>query len=128
MSILGIFPFLNRENHDLLQHSHGSLIRLDAQAPVSPGVYAFIVVYIGLTLSGIKTRFDQYRRGHKGQSTSSRIKTRIWQTLGDGKTVKVLVAFPEPSEWQELPVNTAARLEVGLIEMIPPSWNIRGTQ
>jgi len=54
-----------------------SLLRLDAKAPSAPGVYAFIVddvvVYVGLTLSGLKTRFDQYRRGHKGQRTSSRI-------------------------------------------------------
>jgi hypothetical protein len=40
--------------------------------------------------------------------------------------VKVLVATPEPQEWQELPVNTAAGLEVGLIQMIRPAWNIRG--
>jgi hypothetical protein len=109
-----------------------SLIRLDAKAPALPGVYAFIVddivVYVGLTLSGLKTRFDQYRRGHKGQRTSSRINGRISQTLRDGKKVKVLVATPEPQEWQELPVNTAAGLEVGLIEMIRPSWNIRGAQ
>jgi hypothetical protein len=107
-----------------------SLLRLDAKAPSSPGVYAFvvddIVVYVGLTLSGLKTRFDQYRRGHKGQRTSSRINGRIAETLRAGKQVKVLVATPKPSEWQKLPVNTAAGLEVGLIEMIRPSWNIRG--
>ena len=50
------------------------------------------------------------------------------ETLRAGKNVKVLVATPESSEWQELPVNTAAGLEVGLIEMIRPSWNIRGAQ
>jgi hypothetical protein len=109
-----------------------SLLRLDAKAPSSPGVYAFIVddivVYVGLTLSGLKTRFDQYRRGHKGQRTSSRIKGRIAETLSAGKKVKVLVATPEASEWQDLPVNTAAGLEVGLIEMIRPLWNIRGAQ
>jgi hypothetical protein len=32
--------------------------------------------------------------------------------------VKVLVATPEPSEWNGLPVNTAAGLEAGLIERI----------
>ncbi len=109
-----------------------SLIRLDARAPSSAGVYAFIVddvvVYVGLTLSGLKTRFDQYRRGHKGQRTSSRINGQINETLRAGKKVKVLVATPEPSEWQELPVNTAAGLEAGLIEMIRPAWNIRGAQ
>lgn len=107
-----------------------SLIRLDAKAPVAPGVYAFVVddviVYVGLTLSGLKTRLDQYRRGNKGQKTSARINVRISQTLRSGKQVKVLVATPEPSEWQDLPVNTAAGLEAGLIEMIRPSWNIKG--
>lgn len=107
-----------------------SLIHLDAKAPVAPGVYAFVVddviVYVGLTLSGLKTRLDQYRRGNKGQKTSARINARISQTLQSGKQVKVLVATPEPSEWQDLPVNTAAGLEAGLIEMIRPSWNIKG--
>lgn len=108
-----------------------SLIRLDAKAPALPGVYAFIVddvvVYVGLTLNGLKTRFDQYRRGHKGRKTSSRIKAQISETLRAGKRVKVLVATPEPMEWQDsLPVNTAAGLEAGLIEMIRPRWNIRG--
>jgi hypothetical protein len=107
-----------------------SLIRLDAKAPTAPGVYAFVVddvvVYVGLTISGLRTRLDQYRRGHKGQRTSSRINGRISETLLAGKQVKVLVATPEPQEWQELPVNTAAGLEVGLIQMIRPVWNIRG--
>ncbi len=107
-----------------------SLIHLDAKAPVAPGVYAFVVdhviVYVGLTLSGLKTRFDQYRRGNKGQKTSARINSLISQTLQSGKQVKVLVATPEPSEWKDLPVNTAAGLEAGLIEMIRPSWNIKG--
>jgi len=109
-----------------------SIIRLDAKAPVAPGVYAFVVddvvVYVGLTLSGLKTRFDQYRRGDKSQRTSARINARIFQTLQEGKQVKVLVATPEPSDWQDLPVNTAAGLEAGLIEMIRPSWNIKGAR
>ena len=109
-----------------------SAIRLDADAPVASGVYAFvvddIVVYVGLTLIGLRTRFDQYRRGHEGQRTSARINDLIIQTLTQGKRVKVLVATPGPLEWQELPVNTAAGLEVGLIEMIRPSWNIRGAR
>jgi hypothetical protein len=111
-------------------HKSNSLLMLDAKAPNAPGVYAFVVddnvVYVGLTLSGLKIRLDQYRRGHKGQKTSSRINGRISETLRAGKKVKVLVATPEPQEWQELPVNTAAGLEAGLIEMIRPAWNIRG--
>ena len=60
-----------------------------------------------MTLSGLKTRFDQYRCGHKGQRTSSRIHERIAQTLHECKKVKVLVATPKPTEWRDLPVNTA---------------------
>jgi hypothetical protein len=119
------FQFIGEWTHD-----PESLLKLDAKAPAAAGVYAFIVddivVYVGLTLSGLKTRLDQYRRGHTSQKTSSRINRRISETLHAGKKVKVLVATPEPSEWQELPVNTAAGLEAGLIEMIRPSWNIRG--
>jgi hypothetical protein len=111
-------------------HEPDSLLRLEGAAPSVPGVYAFVVddvvVYVGLTLNGLKNRFDQYRRGHKGQRTSSRINGKIKQTLLEGKRVKVLIATPELSEWQDLPVNTAAGLEVGLIEMIRPLWNIRG--
>jgi hypothetical protein len=107
-------------------------IRLEAKAPTVPGVYAFvvddIVVYVGLTLGSLRTRFDQYRYGHEGQKTSARINDRIAQTLQTGKPVKVLIAAPEPMEWQNLPVNTAAGLEAGLIAMIRPSWNIKGAQ
>lgn len=109
-----------------------SAIRLEAKAPTAPGVYSFvvddIVVYVGLTLNSLRTRFDQYRHGHEGQKTSARINDRIAQTLQGGKSVKVLIATPEPMEWQTLPVNTAAGLEAGLIAMIRPSWNIKGAQ
>ena len=111
-----------------------SLLRLDAKAPSLPGVYAFIVddivVYVGLTLSGLKTRFDQYRRGHKGQRTSSRINgTYLPRRCRAGKKVKVLVATPEPSRVAGTTGEyTAAGLEVGLIEMIRPSWNTVATQ
>ncbi|HET9177051.1 MAG TPA: hypothetical protein VFQ24_01700 [Terriglobia bacterium] len=107
-----------------------SAIRFAGQAPTSPGVYAFVVddvvVYVGLTLNGLRTRFDQYRRGHKRQRTSARINSLIGRTLAEGKHVRALAATPNPLEWQGLPINTAAGLEAGLIEMIQPSWNIKG--
>ena len=109
-----------------------STLRLDSNAPMSPGVYAFvvddIVVYVGLKLNSLRGRLDQYRRGHEGQLTSARINDLIAQTLSGGKRVKVLVATPEPLEWNDLPVNTAASLEAGLIEMIRPAWNIKGAR
>jgi hypothetical protein len=53
-----------------------------------------------------------------------RINDPIASTPAAAKRVKVLVATPEPSEWNGLPVNTAAGLEAGLIERIGPIWNI----
>lgn len=105
-------------------------IRLDAKAPTEPGVYAFVlgnaVAYIGLTNNGLRIRLDQYRVGHAGQKTNARVKELIVKALMRGQQVKVLVATPEPLEWNGLPVLTAAGLEAGLIQMIRPAWNITG--
>lgn len=94
-------------------------------------VYAFaieeMVVYVGLTSSGLKTRFDQYRRGHKGQRMSSRVNDLIINALVGGQQVRVLIATPGTSVWNGLPVNMAAGLEGGLIQtMRPAAWNILG--
>jgi len=105
-------------------------IELDAMAPKEPGVYAFavddIVVYIGLTNNGLRSRLDGYRLGYKGQKTNARVKRLIAAALGDGKRVKIMIATPPPLSWNGLPVNTAAGLEAGLIPMIRPRWNILG--
>ena len=105
-------------------------IRLDAKAPAEPGVYAFavddVVVYVGLTQTGLKTRLDHYRRGHERQRTSARVKKLIATALAGGQRVKVMVAIPPPGQWNGLPVNTAAGLEAGLIQMVRPVWNILG--
>jgi hypothetical protein len=107
-------------------------VTVDAKAPRVPGVYAFVVddvvVYVGLTKSGLHRRFEQYRRGHKRQRTRARFNDRIASTLAAAKRVKVLVASPEPSEWNGLPVDTAAGLEERLIERIGPIWNIMGVR
>jgi hypothetical protein len=107
------------------------VIKLEAIASLmKTGVYAFaadgIIVYIGLSNSSFGTTFDQYRRGDESQRTRARVNKLIARALSQGQNVKVLVATPEPVEWQELPVNTAAGLEAGLIEMIRPAWNIVG--
>jgi hypothetical protein len=108
----------------------GSAIRLEANAPAKPGVYAFVVddavAYVGLTNNGLKTRFDQYRRGHAGQRTSARVNGLIAKALAEGRQIKVLVATPDSLEWNGLPVNTAAGLEAALIQKIRPAWNITG--
>ena len=108
----------------------GSSIRLVAEAPAKAGVYAFVVddavVYVGLTNKDLRTRFDQYRRGHAGQRTNARVNGLIARALAEGRQIKVLVATPDALEWNRLPVNTAAGLEAALIEKIRPAWNITG--
>jgi len=109
--------------------SEDSLV-LNGTPPSDPGVYAFsvddAVAYVGVASLGLSRRFGSYRRGHARQRTSARVKKLIQKTLSEGHRVRVFIAMPEPSDWNGLPVNTAAGLEAGLIQMIRPAWNIRG--
>lgn len=106
----------------------GGAIRLDAQAPSEPGVFVLddAVAYVGLTNNGLRVRLDQYRRGYERQRTNARVRELIAQALAHGRKVRVLIATPPPHGWNGLPVNTAAGLEAGLIQMIRPAWNILG--
>jgi len=107
-------------------------LQLEAKAPAKPGVYAFVVddvvAYVGLTNNDLRTRFDQYRRGHVGQRTNARVNNLIATALAEGRQIKVLVATPGSLEWNGLPVNTAAGLEAALIQKIRPAWNITGAR
>lgn len=107
----------------------GALL-VNGSIPQEPGVYAIIledrVMYVGLTLNGLRTRMDQYKRGHKGQKTSARVKSLILEALTMGNRIKVLIATPPALQWNNLPVNTSAGLEAGLIQLIRPPWNIQG--
>lgn len=111
------------------QPSTGEIV-LSANPPKEPGVYAFVlddvVVYVGLTQTGLKVRLDSYRRGHERQRTSSRVKGLISKALSENQKVEVLIVVPPPLEWNGLPINTAAGLEMGLIKFIKPLWNILG--
>lgn len=104
---------------------------LSAPAPNEPGVYAFVVdgsvCYVGLTLTTLHTRLNQYRRGHIRQRTSARVKGLIAAALAVEQRVEVLVATPEAQTWNGLPVITSAGLEAGLIRKILPVWNMHGT-
>src|SRR5205085_875923 len=94
-----------------------------------PGVYAFIlgdvVVYVGVTLRGLQGRMRQYRRGDPRQRTSCRVNGLIKAALQSGKSLKLIIARPDHSEWHGLHVNTAAGLEVALIQEITPEWNLQ---
>jgi hypothetical protein len=104
-------------------------IALDGRASAQPGVYVFVVdeevVYVGLTLRSLHERLNQYRRGDRRQRTNARINLRIKAALANGSKIRVFTAVPESSEWNGLPVNTAAGLEYGLIQALTPKWNIQ---
>lgn len=103
-----------------------------AKAPNGAGVYAFVVdnlvMYIGLTRFGLKTRLSHYVYGHKAQKTSARIKGLIIEALKSGSKVEVLIAQPPDMEWNGLPVDGPSGLETGLIRLIKPAWNQQGNR
>lgn len=105
-------------------------LALSVQAPQDPGVYAFategLVRYVGLTQVGFNKRMQNYRVGHVRQRTSHRINAVILQHIGAGTVVEIYLAMPPAMDWNGLPINTAAGLEAGLIEMIQPPWNMMG--
>ena len=67
-----------------------------------------------------------YVRGHSRQRTSARVKALILEALAAGSRVEILIATPDPLEWNGLPVHTAPGLEAGLIRLIKPDWNMQG--
>lgn len=103
-----------------------------APAPREPGVYAFavdgLVMYVGLTRYGLRTRLGHYVYGHAQQRTSARVKGLILGALADGRSVSVLVAMPPQMMWNGLPVDGAAGLETGLIAALQPPWNQQGVK
>jgi hypothetical protein len=78
-------------------------MRLDAKAPRVPGVYAFVVddvvVYVGLTKNGLNIFRAVPPRAQAPAHQCTHLNDRIASTLAAAKRVKVLVATPEPSEW-----------------------------
>lgn len=107
-------------------------IGLDSPAPKHGGVYAFVVggkvMYVGLTRMGFHRRMYNYQRGNVRQRTSHRINEIIAAHVSGGTAIEVYLATPPALEWNGLPVNSAAGLEAGLIEMIQPPWNKMGVE
>jgi hypothetical protein len=107
-------------------------IALSVPAPRDAGVYAFatdsVVRYVGLTRVGFDKRMQNYRAGHVRQRTSHRINAIILEHIGAGTMVEIYLATPPATMWNGLPVNTAAGLETGLIELIQPPWNMMGVR
>lgn len=105
-------------------------IGLSSPVPKNPGVYAFVVggrvMYVGLTRMGFHRRMYNYQRGNERQRTSHRVNLIIAEHVRSGVSVEIYIATPPQLEWNGLPVNAAAGLEAGLIDLIQPPWNRMG--
>jgi hypothetical protein len=100
------------------------------KAPTQPGVYAFTVrsevVYIGAAQDGVQNRMASYIRHQARRSLSRPIHKLMTQAIQDVGQVEVLAIIPEPIRWHDMPVDTIAGLEAGLIRELRPQWNRRG--
>lgn len=106
-----------------------SVLTLDGTLDRGPGVYAFaldgVVLYVGVATRCIANRLSFYRRPATSQRTNVRLNALLLQALASVDTIDVLVARPEPGNWNGLPVNTCAGLELGIINAFQLPWNQR---
>ncbi len=104
-------------------------ILTDMQLPRAVGVYAFakngIAMYVGVATMGMAKRLYFYRKPGISQRTSLRINAMIKSECGTESSIEVFTAIPADFEWNGLPVNGAAGLELGLIKHFSLPWNIR---
>ena len=107
-------------------------LALDKPLSNVAGVYAFAigdaVQYIGVATKGFARRAYSYVRPGPSQQTSIRLNSKIVELAAAGTVVDVYVASPENGEWNSLPVDMSAGLELGLIRHFDLPWNIRGAR
>lgn len=106
-------------------------LALDGSLPKLTGVYAMVqdgaAIYVGVAANSLDHRFRFYVRPGSTQTTSRRVKAALLDQLTAGNVVEIFVACPPTLQWNGLPVNGAAGLEVGLISTYALPWNKRGT-
>lgn len=111
------------------QVTPGSRIELEQPVFKEAGVYAFVVdgraVYVGLASMGLSKRLYFYARPGVMQRKSLRLNAVIGQHCTDGKIVEVYAAQPDDFDWNGLPVDGCAGLELGLIKRFNLPWNVR---
>lgn len=106
-------------------------LALDGSLPKLTGVYAMVqdgaALYVGVAANSLDHRFRFYVRPGSTQTTSKRVKAALLDQLAAGKVIEIFVVCPPTLEWNGLPVNGAAGMEVGLISTYALPWNKRGT-
>lgn len=116
-------------SHWLLS-ADGSLV-LKTALPKESGVYAFaingVVLYVGLASMGLSRRLYFYSKPAATQKTSLRLNEKMRTELASHSEIEIYTAFPHDHEWNGLPVDGNAGLELGLIRKYALPWNKRGT-
>ena len=104
-------------------------LALVGSLPREPGVYAFCdedrAYYVGVATMGLAKRLYFYRRPGVTQTTSIRVRGLLLEHLAT-KPMDILIAMPGTTEWNGLPIDLNAGLELGLIKNFTPVWNKRG--
>ena len=110
----------------------GDGILLEADLPASPGLYAFaigeVVVYIGIASRRLPQRLYGYRRPISSQKTNKRINPLIRAELDAGHEVSIFVGVPGTIEWKGLVIDLAPSIEVTLIRLHGPLWNLQSAR
>jgi hypothetical protein len=105
-------------------------LMIDGHLPAAAGVYAFgkdqTVLYVGVATIGLASRLRGYVRPGKQQLTNLRLNRQIRGELATLPFIDIYTATPPDSDWNGLPVDSSAGLEVGLIKKFALPWNIRG--
>ena len=104
-------------------------LELPHNLPKTDGVYAFVmdqtVLYIGVATENLSKRLYFYSRPGKSQLTNIRINRLIRDQLEMNGTILIYTASPPDFDWNGLPVDGDAGLELGLIQKLSPAWNER---
>jgi hypothetical protein len=104
-------------------------IAVDRPIATEPGVYAFsidgTVRYVGVATMGLAKRLYFYGKPGSTQRTSLRLNSLIKAELVLHPFVDIYAALPGDTEWNGLPVNLNAGLELGLIQTYALPWNKR---
>ncbi|WP_225040622.1 hypothetical protein WGT02_38665 (plasmid) [Rhizobium sp. T1470] len=108
----------------------GDSLAVETPAPKSKGVYAFVkagvALYVGVATKGLAGRLYSYGRPGISQRINQRLEAIIMAELSGPEAIEIFIAMPPDLEWNGLPVNGSAGLELGLIEKYSLPWNIRG--
>jgi hypothetical protein len=104
-------------------------LTMDRPLPKAAGVYAFakegIAVYVGVATMGLAKRLYFYANPGPRQRTSQRLNRMIRSELRTLPYIDIYTAMPPDLEWNGLPVNGNAGLELGLIKKFALPWNMR---